>query len=68
MLAPPGGLRAGHFNVERDRDPGRDLVLQDKQLTRVAIEPFCPQMRVGLGVDQLCVDADLVARPPDASL
>ena len=66
MLGRPGGLRADQLEVERDRDPARDLVLQSEQIARVAVEPLGPEMRVGLGIDQLGVDADLVARPPDA--
>ena len=62
ILGRPGGLRADQREVERDRDPARDLVLQGEQIARVAVEPLGPQMRVGLGIDQLGVDADLVAR------
>jgi hypothetical protein len=42
-------------------------VLQGEQITRIAIEPLRPQMRIGLDIDQLGVDADLVARPADAA-
>ena len=60
MLGRPGGLSAGQFDVERNCDPARDFVLQGEQIARVAVEPFRPKTRVGFGVDQLGVDADLV--------
>jgi hypothetical protein len=40
--------------------------LQREQIVCIAIEPLGPQMRIDLGVDQLSVDADPIARPPDA--
>jgi hypothetical protein len=66
MLGGPGGLCGDQLEVERDSDLARDLVLQGEQIARVAIETLGPQMRVGLGIDQLGVYAELVARPPDA--
>jgi hypothetical protein len=41
-------------------------VATDPVITRVAVEQLRPQMRVGLGVDQLRSDAELVARLPNA--
>ena len=66
MVGRPGSLRSNQLEAERSRDPARDLVLQDEQIARVAVEPLGPQMRVGRGVDQLGTDADLIARSPDA--
>ena len=66
MLVWPGGLRANQLDVQRDRDPACDLVLQGEQIARTAVEPLCPQMRVSVRVDQLGVDPDAVTRPPDA--
>jgi hypothetical protein len=34
-------------------DPARNLVLQGEQIAHVTVEPLRPQMRVGLGIDQL---------------
>jgi hypothetical protein len=68
MIGRPGSLRVDQLEVERDGDPARDLVLQGEQFTRVAIEPFRPQMRLALGIDQLNVDAHLAARAADAPL
>ena len=39
--------------------------MQREQIACVPFDPFGPQMRVALGVDQLNVNADPVARPPD---
>jgi hypothetical protein len=61
-----GGVRPSGRR-QRDCDPGRDLVLQAEQIARVTVEALGPQMRVGLGIDQLGVDADLVARSPDVA-
>jgi hypothetical protein len=60
------GLGGDQLEVERDRDPARDLVLQGEQIRHVAVEPLGPQMLVGCGIDKLCVDANLVARPANA--
>jgi hypothetical protein len=67
MLIRPGCLRSDQLDAERVREPARDLVLQREQIARVAGETLGPQMRIGLGIDQLGTDADLVARPPNAS-
>ena len=67
MPGRPGGLRSDQLDAERVRDPARDLVLQREQIARVAVEPFSPEMRIGVGVDQLGVHADLVARPAHAA-
>jgi hypothetical protein len=49
----PGSLHADQLKIELDRDPARDVVLQGEQIVRVAVETLGPEMRVGLGVDQL---------------
>jgi hypothetical protein len=67
MLARSGSLRRDQLNAERVRELARDFVLQREQITSIAVKPFCPQMRVGFGVDKLGIDANPVARPPDAS-
>src|SRR5260370_24120293 len=66
VLGRTTGLRGDQLEVERDGDPAGDLVLQGEEIARVAIEPLSPEMRVGLGIDQLGVDADLAAGPTDA--
>ena len=68
MLGWAGSLGVDQLNVECDCDPARDFVLQGEQIANVAIEPLGPEMCVGLGVDQLGVDADVVAQPPNAAL
>ena len=67
MLGRTAGRGLDQFEVECDRDPTCDLVLQGEQIARVAVEPRRPQMRVGFGIDQLGSDADLGSRPLDAS-
>jgi len=66
VLSRPGALGGKQLEVELYCDSARDLVPKGEQIARVAVEPLGPQMRVSLGVDQLGVDADPVARPPDA--
>jgi hypothetical protein len=66
MLGRPGGLHSDQLDAERDREPARDLVLQGEQIARIAVEPLCPKMRVGRGIDQLSINAELVARPANA--
>src|SRR5262249_41154953 len=58
-------LRVNDFEVERDPDPARDFVLQCEEIFGVAVEPIGPEMRGGVGVDQLGVDAQVVVRPAD---
>ena len=67
MLGRSGGLRSDQLDAERVRDPARDLVLQGEEIARVTVEALGPKMRVGQGIDQLGVDSNPVARPPDAS-
>jgi hypothetical protein len=67
MLGRPRDLRRDQCNAEGVREPACDLILQSKQIPCVTIEPLCPKMYVRRGIDQLRADANLVARPPDAS-
>src|SRR5262245_37085985 len=64
MLGRPSDLRINELEVERDRNPARNFVLEREHIARIAVEPLCPQMHIGLGIDQLGTDADLVARSP----
>jgi tetratricopeptide (TPR) repeat protein len=63
----PGGLPPDQLDAKRDRDPPRDVVFQGEQIADVTVKLLGPQKRIGLGVDQLGSDADLVARPTDTS-
>jgi len=60
-LRRPGRLRAEQLEIERDRDPASDLVLQCNQIRGAAVEPLGPQMRVGCGIDQLGINSYMVA-------
>jgi hypothetical protein len=42
--------------------------LDCEQIACVTVEPASPEVRVGLGIDQLGINSELVVRPPDASL
>jgi hypothetical protein len=66
MLGRAGGFRTDELYIERHRDPPGDLFLKSEQIVGVALEPLCPHMRVGLSVNELDVDASLLARPLDA--
>ena len=61
MLGSTGCFRAHQLIVELDCDPAGDLILQREQIAHVTVEPLGPEMRIGLGVDQLGVDADLIS-------
>jgi hypothetical protein len=61
-----GGFCTDQLPTERVRDAACDLVLQREQIADVVVETLRPQMRVGLGVDQLRVDADRL--PPRRTL
>src|SRR5438132_179278 len=47
--------------LERAGNARRNLVLHGEQIADVAVEALGPEMRAGLGVDQLDVDPDLMA-------
>src|SRR5215831_12918037 len=65
-LGGPRSLSSDQLYIERGCDPTGDLILQSDQIGCVVVEPLRPQMRVGRGINQLGVDADLIARSPDA--
>ena len=58
MIGPACGLRADEFEVEGGCYAARNFILKREQIARVAVEALRPEMRIGLGVDQLGVDAD----------
>ena len=64
----PGGLGVDELEVQRDRYSAGDLVLQREQIAGVAVEAVGPQMRVGLGIDQLGAYSHPIAGSPDAPL
>jgi hypothetical protein len=57
-----GSFCRHQFLAKSGSDPPRDIALQREQIAGVAIEPLCPQMPPGLGVDKLSSYAE---RPPD---
>jgi len=66
MICRPRRRRGDQRYIERSRDPTSDLVLYGKEVAQFTVEPLGPEMRVGLGIDELRVDPYLVARPLDA--
>ena len=62
MLVPPA-KSADETELERARDVADNLVLQREHVRPLAVETFRPEMAGGRAVDQLCVDADVVADP-----
>jgi hypothetical protein len=61
MLGWTPRLRSNDLGVDRSRDAPCDRVLHGEKIAGVSIETLCPKMGVGLGIDQLSVDADLAA-------
>src|SRR6516225_8795724 len=59
IVGRSGGLSIGQFEVERNSDAAGYLVLQCEQIADIAVELLGPQMRVGLGVNQLGIDPNL---------
>ena len=54
--------------AKQGRSDGRgDLVLDGEDVLELAIVAFCPDMRLGLAVDELNSDPDPIARLADAS-
>ena len=56
-------MGADETELERVCDAGDDLVLQRKHIRPLAVETFRPEMTGGRAVDQLRVDAHVVADP-----
>ena len=67
MLDRPSDLHPDELRTKCNGSPACDQVLHGEKISRIAVEPLRPQMRIGLGIDQLGVDADLIARSPDAA-
>ena len=55
-------FRAGELRLQGVSDRFRDIALDRKNVREFAIVDFRPKMRVGQGIDQLHIDADLIAR------
>ena len=55
-------FRAGELRLQCVGDRFRDIALDRKNVREFAIVDFRPQMRVGQGIDQLHIDADLIVR------
>src|SRR5262249_486870 len=66
MIGWPGRFGSDKLKVKGYSNSVRDLILKREQIARVRVEPLGPEMGVGLRVDQLGIDADLIARTPDA--
>src|SRR5215469_960425 len=49
-------------SIKGPRKTAGDLALGFSQVPPVRLEPVCPNMRAGLGIDELYVDLDLVLR------
>ena len=45
VLRAPGSCGLDQLEAERNRDPVRNLGLQDEQVPGIAVEPLRPQMR-----------------------
>jgi hypothetical protein len=54
--------------MQGECDAAGYLILHGKQIACVTVETFRPQMRAGLGIDQLSIDSDLIARTSYAAL
>jgi hypothetical protein len=67
VIGGTGGLDANQLKVQRVREPTCDLVLHRQEIARIAVEPLCPQMRTGFGIDELDIYTHLLAQPTDAS-
>src|SRR6516164_8651642 len=60
MINRPGGFGKIQLRAERDGDAAGDLVLHGEQIARVAVEALGPHMHVGISINELSVDANLV--------
>src|SRR5262249_15916390 len=65
FAARPRRLDSDQLEIERHSNSACNLVLDSEQVADLAIEPLRPQMRPGFCVDQLIVDAELAAGPPN---
>src|SRR5947209_9505044 len=68
MFGRSGGFGADQVEIQRDRNLTRYLVKQPEQVVGGLLEAIGPDMKVGLGVDQLGIDADPISNPAHAAL
>ena len=66
VRSPPS--RSGQRDLQGLDDLGDELVLDGKDVGDAAIEAVGPDVAARQGVDELCVDANLIVRPLDTSL
>src|SRR5207249_8620247 len=67
MVGWSRGFGADQFEIKRDSDLARHLVLQGEQIVCGIVETIGPDLDVGLRVDQLRVDTHPTARAADAT-
>src|SRR6516162_8942606 len=60
-------LRDGEFMPEPVREAGDDLVLHVEEIGDQLIEALSPEMRAGLGLNQLDIDAHTISRSLDTA-
>ena len=61
-------LGGGELGVQRPSQPRDDFVLHVEQVGQGLVEPLCPEMIAGFGVDELHIDAHAIAAALDAAL
>src|SRR5215469_17981411 len=62
MLSDPRFLRAGEFRLQCFGDRCRDLAFHCENIGEFAVKRVCPEMCGSCRINQLHVDADLIAR------
>src|SRR5215472_10504896 len=58
----PPALRCDQLHVDGAGQPGGNLILHVERIAALLIEAFGPQMRAALGIDELSVEPDPLAR------
>jgi hypothetical protein len=64
MVDPPVDILY-EFEVKRRSEATSDLVLALPEVGAIGLEPVCPNVSAGFGINQLHIYADLITRPPD---
>ena len=68
VIGRPCRFSADQLEVEGNGDLAGYLVLQREQILGIMVETLGPDMQAGLGIDQLGIDPDSLARAADAAL
>ena len=67
LLLDPAACILHEFDLQRLSEATGDLILSDREVADISVEPVCPKVCPGLAVNQLYVYLGLFTNPPHAA-